>query len=365
MTNSDPLAPSRPAAYPHPRPDPAWLARRTEAALEPGLPIVDAHHHLWDRAGEPYLLADFLADVQASGHNVCASTFVQCGFAHDREAPSAMQPVGETRAVVELVHDAARAGHGSVPACQAIVGYADLRLGNGVDAVLAAHVQAGEGRFRGVRQSAATDPAIVSTMVSGTPPAGLLADAAFRRGYACLAERGLSFDAFVYHPQLAELADLARAFPVVPIALNHVGGYVAIGPYARDAGSTFAQWRRGLAELADCGNVTVKLGGLARPVAGFNFHEAEAPPPSAQMAQAWRPHVETCIELFGASRCMFESNFPVDKGLTSYGLLWNAFKRLASGSSEAEKRALFSETAARFYRIPDLAGHAPRVKEAS
>jgi L-fuconolactonase len=329
--------------YPHPRPDAQWLARRTEPALDPALPIVDAHHHLWDRTGESYLLADFLGDVQASGHDVRASTFVQCGFAYDEDAPPPLRPVGETRRVAGLAR-------GSL-ACQAIVGFADLRLGEGVDEVLAAHEKAGGGRFKGVRHSAATDPAIVSTMVSGNPPPGMLAEPAFRRGYAVLETRGLSYDAWVYHPQLAELADLAQAFPDVPVAVNHVGGYVGIGPYARDPGSTFARWREGLAQLARCANVTVKLGGLARPVAGFNFHQAEAPLPSAEMAQAWRPYVETCIELFGATRCMFESNFPVDKGLTGYGLLWNAFKRLTAGCSAEEKSALFAGTAARFYRL--------------
>lgn len=349
MTTSVPPSSPGPRPYPHPKPNAQWLARRTEAALDPGLPIVDAHHHLWDRAGESYLLEDFLADVRASGHDVRATTFVQCGFAYDREAPPPMQPVGETRRIVELVREAERSGN--VPACQAIVGYADLRLGEAVDAVLAAHQTAADGRFRGVRQSAATDAAIVSTMVSGTPPPGMLADTAFRRGYAVLERFGLSFDAFVYHPQLPEVTDLARAHPGVRVALDHVGGYLAIGPYARDPGNTFARWRRDLADLATCENVTVKLGGLARPVAGFNFHEADAPLPSVEMAQAWRPYVETCIEHFGAARCMFESNFPVDKGLASYGLVWNAFKHLAAAYSADEKRALFSGTAARFYRM--------------
>jgi predicted TIM-barrel fold metal-dependent hydrolase len=338
-------------AYPHPRPDARWLAQRAEAALDPALPIVDAHHHLWDRSGEAYLLDDFLDDVRRSGHDVVASVFVQCGYAYDADATPPMRPVGETRRVVRLVRDAERAAGTRVHACDAIVGHADLRLGDAVDDVLEAHALAGEGRFRGVRHSAAHDPAILSTMLSGTPPAGMLADPAFRRGCRALGRRGLSFDAWVYHPQLPELADLAWAYPEVPIALNHAGGMVAIGPYARDPRETFRRWRAGMQALAACPNVVVKIGGLARPVAGFRFHEQPLPLSSDAMAEAWRPHVETCIESFGAGRCMFESNFPVDKGLTSYGLLWNAFKRLASGASDAERRALFGGNARRFYRL--------------
>ncbi|MEO8752749.1 MAG: amidohydrolase family protein [Casimicrobiaceae bacterium] len=336
--------------YPHPRVNAAWLAQRSEAPLEPALPIVDAHHHLWDRAGEEYLLPAFLADT-ATGHNVRASVFVQCGFGYDVDGPSELRPVGETRRVAAMVAEhEARTGR-RVAACQGIVGHVDMRLGDAARGVLERHLEAGQGRFRGIRHSASWDPAIVTTMVSGTPPPGMLGDASFRRGMATLSPLQLSFDAWIYHPQLPELHDLARQFPDVPIALGHVGGVLGIGPYAENPAQTFADWRAGMAQLAQCPNVHVKLGGLARPVAGFNFHESPQPWSSADMAQAWRPYIETSIELFGPQRCMFESNFPVDKGLCSYGLLWNAFKRLAAGCSADEKHALFAGTATSFYRL--------------
>jgi L-fuconolactonase len=335
--------PNAPRPYPHPHVNQAWLNRRQEEILDPDMPIVDAHHHLWERPSNHYLLDELSADLGA-GHNVVATVFIQCGYAYRPDGPAEFRPVGETERVASI---AAQAAPG---VCAGIVGRCDFRLGEPVDAVLEAYVAAGAGRFRGIRQSAGWDAAIVSTTSTVAPP-GLLMDPAFRAGLARLGRFGLSYECSLYHPQLPELTDLARAFPDLPILANHCGGPIRIGPYADHPAEAFAGWQTGLRELATCPNVVLKLGGQAMTIRGFSWHEAPLPPSSEDLAAAWRPTMETCIAAFGASRCMFESNFPVDKGMCSYPVVWNAFKRLAAGCSAEERAALFHGTAARFYRL--------------
>ncbi len=337
-------------AYPHPHVDEAWLARLREDIVEPALPIVDAHHHLWDRPSGRYLLEDLRADL-AAGHNVRATVFIQCGFAYRNDGPDELRPVGETEFIAAIAACAEAAG---IRACAGIVGYCDFRLGERVDAVLEAHVQAGGGRFKGIRQSAGWDAAVIMT-TSSPAPQGLLLDPAFRLGLGRLGRFGLSYECSLYHPQLRELTDLARAFPDLPILANHCGGPICVGPYRERPGDAFAAWSRDLRELAQCPNVHLKLGGQAMTIRGFAFHEEVLPPSSGELRTAWRPYMETCIEAFGAERCMFESNFPVDKGMCSYPVVWNAFKRLAAGCSDGEKAALFHGTAARFYRLGNIA----------
>ncbi|MEA2730140.1 MAG: L-fuconolactonase [Acetobacteraceae bacterium] len=336
-----------PRPYPHPHVTDAWLGRLREDILEPELPIVDAHHHLWERASGRYLLDELRSDIGA-GHDVRATVFIQCGYAYRNDGPVELRPVGETERVAGIAAEAAAAGVPGV--CAGIVGYCDFRLGDRVDAVLEAHVAAGAGRFRGIRQSAGWDAAIVST-TSAVPPRGLLLDSAFRAGLGRLGKFGLSYECSLYHPQLPELTDLARAFPHLPILANHCGGPIRIGPYADHPQEASEAWSTALRELATRPNVTLKLGGQAMTIRGFTWHEAPLPPSSGELASAWRQTVETCIETFGASRCMFESNFPVDKGMCGYAVVWNAFKRLAAGCSADEKAALFHGTAARFYRL--------------
>ena len=328
-------------AYPHPHVNDAWLARLREDVLEPDLPIVDAHHHMWERASGVYLMPALQADLSA-GHNVVGTVYIQCGYGFRADGPAELKPVGETETIVRIT-----SGRG---VCAGIVGFTDFRLGDQVDAVLEAHVAAGQDRFRGIRQSAGWDPAIL-TQTSAPAQPGLLADPAFRAGLARLGRFGLSYESSLYHPQLPELAALARAFPDLPILANHCGGYIAIGPHGVDLQETFARWRAGLRDLAACPNVYLKLGGQAMSIRGVAFHEQPLPPSSGEMANAWRPVMETCIETFGASRCMFESNFPVDKGMCSYVSVWNAFKRIAAGCSADEKADLFHGSASRFYRL--------------
>jgi predicted TIM-barrel fold metal-dependent hydrolase len=234
--------------------------------------------------------------------------------------------------------------------CEGIVGHVDLRLGAGVEPVLEAHIAAAGGRFRGIRHVTARSEDFVASILA-PPPARIMADPAFRDGFAQLAKFGLSLDAWLYHTQIGELTDLARDFPGTPIVINHVGGPLGIGPYEGKRDAVFADWRRAMKQLATCPNVSVKLGGLGMLVAGFALHEKPMPPSSEELAQLWRPIMEACIEDFGAARCMFESNFPVDKAMCSYPMLWNAFKRIASGASASEKALLFHDVAAKFYRL--------------
>ncbi|MGA9866974.1 MAG: amidohydrolase family protein [Acetobacteraceae bacterium] len=327
-----------------------WLAKRQEPILEPGLPIVDPHHHLWDRPDWLYLLPDLLADLNA-GHNVIATVFVQARAFHRAGGPEELRPVGEVEFVNGVAAMSASGRYGMPRVCAGIVGHADLRLGARVEAVLDALVRAGGDRFRGIRHITAHDDDPVMLNPGYPMPARLMADRAFREGFAVLARKGLTFDAWLYHPQIAELTALARAVPDARIVLDHVGGPLGIGRYGAHRAEVFAVWQPAIRELATCPNVHVKLGGLGMRINGFGFEDADRPPSSETLAAAWRPYVETCIEAFGADRCMFESNFPVDKGSYSYAVCWNTFKRLASAASASEKTALFSGTASRFYRL--------------
>src|SRR5262245_60140401 len=344
-------APHAPANYLPVRAD--WLARRHEPPLEPDLPIVDAHHHLWDRRGWRYLFDDLLADIRSSGHTIAATVFMQCLAMHRAHGPEALRPVGETEFVNGVAAMAASGIYGPARICAGIVGRADLRLGAAVEEVLTAHIRVGGGRFRGIRFITTWDAEASLVNPLAAVPSGLLADATFRAGFARLAPLELSFDAWLFHPQLDELTDLARAFPGTRICLNHVGGVLGIGPYAGKRNEVFTRWSRSIQALAGCPNVVVKLGGLGMRINGFGFERSADPPSSETLAAAWRPYVETCIDAFGVERAMFESNFPVDKGSYSYGAGWNAFKRLAQGASAAEKTALFGGTATRFYRLEE------------
>jgi L-fuconolactonase len=298
------------------------------------------------------LLKEFLADI-ATGHNIRASVFVQCDAMYRADGERDLAPVGETEFVNGVAAMSASGGYGSTRICAGIVGFAELRLGEQVDAVLEAHLRAGGDRFKGIRGRSVwdRDPTIKGS--SQDFPEGLLLDAGFRRGYARLSRYGLSFDAWLFHPQIPELADLAGKFPDTQVVLDHVGAPLAIGAYAGKGDEVFSDWRRNMTELARRPNVSVKLGGLAMHLFGFDLDVAHRaiPASSEELATLWRPYIETCIEIFGADRCMFESNFPVDKRGVSYAVIWNAFKRLASGCSAAEKAALFKDTACRVYRL--------------
>lgn len=317
--------------------------------VEPDLPIIDCHHHLWMRPGSRYLLDEFVADL-ASGHNMAATVYVECSAMYRRSGPVSLRPLGEAEFVAGVAAMSGSGDFGPTQVCAAFVGAADLTLGSAVDEVLEKLAVASGGRLRGIRGAAAwdADPAI---NVGGRAhaPEGLLLDASFRAGVARLAARGLVYDAWQYHPQLPELCSLADAFPGMPMVINHCGGPLGIGVYAGP--ETFAHWKAALTDAARRPNALIKLGGMSRRRCGFAFEDRSLPPTAEELAAAWRPYIETCIELFGASRCMFESNFPPDNVAGSYRTLWNALKLTASSCTRAERNELFSGTARRVYSI--------------
>jgi predicted TIM-barrel fold metal-dependent hydrolase len=332
-------------------PDEAWLAKQPpEPILEPDLPIIDTHHHLWEHPDHRYLLHEFLADA-GTGHNLVASVFVECNAMYRASGPVEMRPVGQTEFVAGIGAMSDSGGYGRTRVAAGIVGFADLTLGDRVEPVLEANIRAGGGRFRGVRHSAAWDASdVIGNSRTATGP-HLMKQADFRAGLTRLTALGLSFDAWAFHPQLDDTIDLARSFPRATIIVGHVGGPLGYGPYAGKRDDVFASWKPRIAELARCPNVVMKLGGMMMRLAAYDYRTAAAPPSSAELASLWRPYIETCIDLFGANRCMFESNFPVEKMGIGWAALWNAFKRIAAGASATDKTALFSGTARRVYRL--------------
>lgn len=328
---------------------PEWLASATEPALEPDLPIVDAHHHFYERPGWTYLLGDYMEDLH-SGHNIRATVYMQALTRYRTAGLDALRPVGETEFVI-----ATTAGPQADEAevAKGIVGYADLRQGAAVRDVLEAHIEAGHGRFRGARHLTTwdADPSLANPLTAA--PKGLLQDPQYRAGVSELAKLGLSYDAWLFFPQLPELFDLAKANPDVTVIVNHCGGVVRIGQYCDKQAEVFDRWSRDMRELARLPNVHVKLGGLGMRINGFDFEQRERPPSSIELAETWKPWMLTCIEAFGADRCMFESNFPVDKGSYPYSNGWNAFKRLTAKASAAERDALFRGTASAVYRLDE------------
>ena len=334
------------------------LQQRHEDAIEPALPVVDAHHHLYHRPECRYLLEDFLQDL-AGGHDVRATVFVQARAMLRADAPPQLQPLGETEFVNGVAAMSASGTYGSTQVCAAIVGYADFRLGDAARPLLERHIAvaggaaADGGRFRGVRHSLTWDAD--SSLMNPVYPItrDLMDSREFRAAFAHLSPLGLSFEAWVFFHQLSQLTRLARAFPDTPIVLNHCGGILGIGSYAGRRDEVFQRWKAGLLELAACPNVMVKLSGLGMALGGFDFHRRALPPSSAELASAWQPWVETCLQAFGAARCMYGSNFPVDKGSYGHAIGLNALKRLLSTASADERADVFWRSAKRFYRLSD------------
>jgi predicted TIM-barrel fold metal-dependent hydrolase len=340
-----------------------------EAILEPELPIIDPHHHLWDRRNyatpqapehpfmtaiedaKRYLLDELMADT-GSGHNVVGTVFLECGAFYKADGPVERRSIGETEFVNGVAAMSASGLYGDFRACAGIVGNVPLlATADAAKPILEAHVQAGGGRFRGIRNSASFDDDKEVLGPLNRVEKGLYLEPRFREGFRHLAPMGLSFDAWLLEPQLPDLIDLARAFPDTTIVLDHVGTPLGRASYAGKLEERFPIWRDNIRELARSPNVVVKLGGLAMAFCNFPSFLAQPRASSQQLADEWRPYIETCIEAFGPDRGMFESNFPVDMGACDYATLWNAFKRLAAGASADEKTALFSGTARRVYRL--------------
>ncbi len=326
-----------------------WLDQVQEEIIDPERPICDPHHHLWDNANNPYLLPELLADV-TSGHNVESTVFVECSSMYRASGPDALKPVGETEFVNGVAAMTASGYYGDFRACEGIVSLADLTLGATAGEVLDEHARFSD-RFRGIRHAAGWDASADVRNSHTKPPEHLYLDEKFREGFQTLADRNMTFDAWLYHPQIPELTDLARTFPNTTIIFDHFGGPLGIGPYAGRGDEIFERWCVDVAELAACQNVYAKLGGLVMPINGFGFHKRAAPATSDEIVAATGRYHLKAIELFGPERCMFESNFPVDKQSCSYAVLWNAFKKIAAGFSEADREHLFRGTARAAYRL--------------
>ena len=340
----------------------AWLKLTKENPIDPDLPICDPHHHLWDypddypedqitpshRHIRHYLLKDLLEDI-GGGHNIIQTLFIECRSMYRKNGAPEMRPVGETEFVQGIAAQSASGQYGNTAVAAGIVGFADFTLGSAVASVLEAQIAASRNRFRGIRYITTwnANPEIDSRVK--TPD--FLSNPKFREGFGYLRRYKLSFDAWLYHPQLTDLVKLARAFPDTPIILNHIGGPLGAGPYAEKREEVFREWKQGISELATCPNVVVKLGGLGMPRNGFGWHERAKPPGSAELAEKMAPYYLWCIEKFGTKRCMFESNFPVDRVSYSYTVAWNAFKRIARGFSPSERADLFHDTAVKVYRL--------------
>jgi len=331
-----------------------WLEQVREDIIDPDLPICDTHHHLWDhregRVERRYLMDEIRKDLQ-SGHNIVSTVFVECAAMYRSDGPDEMKPVGEVEFVNGIAAMAASGLYGPTKIAAGIIGHANLQLGARVKGVLEALIAAAPGRFRGIRRNGAWDSDPRIDRARGVTGPGLYLDPKFREGFAEIGPLGLVFEGVCRHPQLPDFVDLARAFPDTTMILNHLGGVAGVGHYAGRRDEIFAEWKISIADLAACPNVVIKLGGINMEYSGFGWHERPMPPTSRELCDATRRYYETAIESFGPDRCMFESNFPVDKVSCSYPVLWNAFKRITATCSASEKAKLYHDTAARVYRL--------------
>ena len=333
-----------------------WLAQTVETAIDPDRPIVDAHHHLWNRGGSTYLAPELLADVTGS-HNVVRTVFIECMSKYDRDRPEHMWPVGETTFVRGEAEATVAASDGSGPTIGAIVGHADMMLGEAVDEVLAAHVEAGGGLFRGIRHATSFDASDAIRKGHSNPFEGMVRTPEFQAGVRTLAGMGLSFDAWMFHPQLDDLCVLADAVPEATIILDHLGGPLGLGPYAGRRDEVLADWRAGIARVAERPNVSIKIGGIGMEwYYGMGWSERSAPPGSEEVAAYWSDEVKYCIDTFGPDRSIAESNFPVDRATLPYPVLWNALQIMTSGYSDDELDQIFSGTATEVYRLEPAGG---------
>ncbi len=334
------------------RPDPqtaAWLAQGLEDVIDPDRVIVDPHHHLWPVGGSlPYGLADLHGDTD-DGHRIVETVFVECGAAYRTDGPDSLRSVGETEFVADNARRSAdAAGKARIAG---IVATADLRIGAALDGVLDAHLEAGGDLFKGIRQAGARDDEPEALTIAGRAPAGLYADPAFREGVARLGERGLTYDTWHYHHQNADFAELAAAVPGTTMILDHFGTPLGVGRFAGRADEIFEAWKDDIAAIAERPNVVAKLGGLAMPDNGFGWHLRDRPASSDELVESQARYYHHTIACFGPDRCMFESNFPVDRFSLSYRTFWNAAKKLAADYGEDAQDQMFRGTATRIYRL--------------
>lgn len=336
-------------------------------AIEPGLPIVDAHHHVYASYADKffYPLEDFQRDMN-SGHRIIGSVYIEAYESGWRTSgPEALRPVGEVELAAGIGSKPVPTATGDSAVAAAIVSHADLTLGDAVEEVLQAQLAVAQGRLRGVRHRLAAVEGPVEQFHPVRRELHVMRDASFRRGVARLARLGLSFDAWVYHTQLDELIELADAFPDTRIVVDHVGGPIGVANFRPRRAEVLREWEANLRALAMRPNVVMKIGGMGMAVLGFGFENGERPPQAQAIVNAWKPLIDVCVDVFGTSRCMFESNFPVDKQSCSYVELWNAFKLATQGWSQQERGDLFYRTACRAYSLPELERQGDQLLAAS
>jgi predicted TIM-barrel fold metal-dependent hydrolase len=325
-----------------------WLAQVTEAALDPGREIVDPHHHLWPSAEMGYNVPELTADL-TSGHNVVQTVFMECGAAYRKDGPDHLKPVGETVFVTEASEKMKAAGG---PYIAALVAHADLRLEPALlDEVLEAHEAAARGLFRGIRHAGSRDNSGATLRIPGHAPPRLYHEPDFQRGVRHLGERGLTYDTWHYHHQNRDYLALAKACPETVMILDHFGTPIGVGPYEGKRDEIFETWKEDMAAIAECPNVYAKIGGLAMPDNGFGWDKRDTPPGSDEIVAEHKRWYDHMIGLFGPERCMFESNFPVDRLSMSYVVYWNAMKKIAAPYPEAAKAAMFAGTARKVYSV--------------
>ena len=335
---------------------PGWLQQVQEEIIDSKRPIIDPHHHLW-RSPENakgikdsyrYLLQDLWSDT-SSGHNVKKTVFIECGQEYFDDGPESFKPVGETEFVAGIANQAKE--DPSKAQISGIVGHVNLMLGESSREVLEAHIEKGGGLFKGIRHSGGWDASDSVRNAHSEPTQHIYLEASFQKGLEQLIELDLVFDTWHYHNQINDLTILAKSLPELKIVHDHFGGPLGIGPYKGKQDTIFGQWKEDIAALSECPNVYSKLGGLAMPINGWNWHKRDLPATSDELIVCHKKYYEHTIDVFGVERCMFESNFPVDRQSISYHVLWNAFKKMSSGLSEQEKHYLFYETASNFYNL--------------
>jgi predicted TIM-barrel fold metal-dependent hydrolase len=334
-----------------------WLALNQEDPIEPDLPICDPHHHFWDLRParvpyQRYLLDELLSDTN-SGHNITSTVFIETRSMYREAGPEELKPVGEVEFAQGIAAASSSGNYGSTRAAASIIGHANLHLGSAVKPVLEQLQAASPNRFRGIRHPVTWDPHPEISNTAVHKAAGQLASPGFRAGAKVLSDMGMSFDAWLYFPQLTELTAFAKALPDLTIILNHVGGLLRTGPYANKDEEVIEIWKHGISEVAECPNVVVKLGGITQPRTGYDWHSRKMPIGSEELSQVMAPLMNYCIEKFGPDRCMFESNFPPDKVGCSYNVMFNSFKRLSSGYSDSERASMFHDTATKIYKIQE------------
>ena len=327
-----------------------WHAQVVEDIIDPDRRIVDPHHHLWRRPmGNDYLLADLWGDTD-SGHRVEKTVFVECHSQYRTDGPEHLKPVGEVEFVAGIAAESEQ-GTEKQARISGIVANADLTLGDAVEEVLNAHKAVGQQLFKGIRLAGARAEDPTGMTIPGRAKENLYADNGFRQGMKVLGRMGLTYDTWHFHYQNRDFAELAQAVPGTTMILDHFGTPLGVGRYAGKREEIFEQWKKDIAEIARCENVIAKLGGLAMPDNGFGWNLQAMPPTSDEFVAAQKRYYLHTIECFGPDRCMFESNFPVDKNSISYHVLWNGLKKIVQDFSEDEKNAMFSETARRVYRL--------------